>query len=223
MKPRRLTKKQQHFYNHLEKYISSLGYSPTLQELKDALNFTSINSVNQFLKALERHGFISRKPNQQRGIFLTNIDDNNILSIATIPVISSAGCDNLEVFADRCHDEYISVDKSFLEKSREEVVAFRAVGSSMVDAGIENGDYVLTEITENIGSGDLVVANVEGKAVVKRIQFTPNAVILNPESKFGGYIPIIMKDNSKIIGKAIDIIRMSSKEDRITYVPLEEN
>jgi SOS-response transcriptional repressor LexA len=59
-------------------------------------------------------------------------------------------------------------------------------------------------------------------SVVKRIQFTPSAVVLNPESKNEKYHPIIMKDNSRVFGKVLDIIRMSPSEE-ITYEPIEEN
>ena len=197
MKPKKLTQKQQNFYNYLESYIEKYGYSPTILEIKESLNYKSLHSVIQYLEALEKHGLVSRKPNQSRGIFLTEKDFENAPT-TVVPVLSS-----------------------FVKEAREEVVAFKAVGNSMVDAGIESGDYVLAEITDNVGSGDLVVANIGDMAVVKRIEFTPNATVLKPESKNGKYSPIIMKAGSRIFGKVLDIIRMSAKNNEITYVPLE--
>jgi repressor LexA len=194
-----------------------------MSEMKIALKVKYINSISQWLKALEKRGLISRKLNQHRGIYLTNHNGGKNSFTTIIPVLSSVGCDNLQVLADHNYSDFLTVDNSYIAKAHDDVVAFKAVGDSMVDAEIENGDYVLTEVTDDIKSGDLVVANVEDMAVVKRLKFTANAAILNPESKIENYKPIIMKDNSRIFGKVLDIIRMSPKDDEMTYEYIGEN
>lgn len=219
----RLTKNQRDLYNYLESYISRHGHSPTMSEMKAELKVKYINSISQWLKALERRGLISRKLNQHRGIYLTNQNGGKNSFTTIIPVLSSVGCDNLQVLADHNYSDFLTVDNSYVAKAKDEVVAFKAAGNSMDDAGIENGDYVLTEVTDNVQSGDLVVANIGDMAVVKRIKFTANATILNPESKTGKYGSIIMKEGSRIFGKVLDIIRMSPKDNEITYEYIGEN
>lgn len=218
---KKLTKNQQALYDYIKSYITKYGYAPTVAEMKDKLGVNYINSITQWLSSLEKHGLIFRKPNQHRGVYLVEHSDKDF-STTIVPVLSSVGCDNLQILANQNYSDFLTVDSSFIKDARNEVVAFRAVGSSMVDAGIENGDYVLAEKTENIDSGDLVVANIGDMSVVKRIRITPSAVVLNPESKNNKYHPIIMKDNSRVFGKVLDIIRMSSSNE-ITYEPIEEN
>lgn len=218
---KKLTKNQQALYGYIKSYITKYGYAPTVAEMKDELKVNYINSITQWLISLERHGLIFRKSNQHRGVYLTEHCDKDS-STTIVPVLSSVGCDNLQILADQSYSDFLTIDSSFTKDARDEVVAFKAVGNSMVDAGIENGDYVLAEKTENIDSGDLVVANIGDMSVVKRIRFTPDAVVLNPESKNNKYHPIIMKDNSRVFGKVLDIIRMSPS-DEVTYEPIEEN
>ena len=62
-----------------------------------------------------------------------------------------------------------------------------------------------------------VVAILGDMAVVKRVQFTKDAVVLNPESKSGAYQPIVMPDGSKIFGKVLRTISMRKDENEITY------
>jgi len=218
---KKLTKNQQALYDYIKSYITKYGYAPTVTEMKDELRVNYINSITQWLSSLEKHGLIFRKPNQHRGVYLAEHCDKDS-STTIVPVLSSVGCDNLQVLANHSYSDFLTIDISFTKDARDEVVAFKAVGNSMVDAGIENGDYVLAEKTENIDSGDLVVANIGDMSVVKRIRFTSGAVVLNPESKNKKYNPIIMKDNSRVFGKVLDIIRMSPNDD-VTYEPIEEN
>ena len=54
-KIKRLTKNQRRVYDKIKSYIEMAGISPTLEELRQMLSLNSINSVSQYLDALERH------------------------------------------------------------------------------------------------------------------------------------------------------------------------
>jgi SOS-response transcriptional repressor LexA len=91
------------------------------------------------------------------------------------------------------------------------------MGDSMIDAGIETGDLVLTEMTNDIKQKDKVVAIVDGMALIKQINFSANAVILAPMSPDPQYRPIIMKRNFQVFGKVVDVIKNSFGGDELVY------
>lgn len=221
MEVKKLTKKQELFYTYIKDFIKKHGKSPTTVELRDDLGYKSLYSVTQYLKALEDRHLISRQSNTSRGISLIGLDDYDSPTVI-IPVLSSVGCDNVQIIAEHNYTDFVTIDRSFVQNAREDVVAFKAIGDSMIDAGIDSGDYVLTEITDNVSSGDLVVANIGDQAVAKRLQVTENAKILNPESSTGKYEQIIMKESSRIFGKVLEVIKMAPKHNEITYVPIVE-
>jgi DNA polymerase V len=139
----------------------------------------------------------------------------------TLPVLSSAGCDNMSVFAEQIFDEFVTIDRDFLAgRDSEKVVAFNAVGNSMVDAGISTGDLVLVEKTTDICEKDKVAAVVDGMAVIKQISFAENAVILKPMSKDPQYRPIVMKKNFQVFGKVIEVIKGFGGGDELVYESL---
>ena len=70
-------------------------------------------------------------------------------------------------------------------------------------------------MTEN----DLVVAVIDGFAVIKKIEYANNAVILRPVSKDPRHKPIILRRDFRIFGKVIDVIRMPQKGD-LEIVPI---
>ena len=110
--------------------------------------------------------------------------------------------------------------RSFLGKNtKNEVIVIRALGFSMQDAGINDGDLALIELTDEVKTNDIVAAIIDGMAVIKKISFTENAVILNPVSSLGFYKQIVMKHDFKVLGKLLHVIKATSHEE-IEVVPV---
>jgi|SRR3989344_1679283 len=216
-----LTEKQRQFYDALKKSIEENGQSPTIRELRIMLKFSSPRAVTQYLEALERKGLIERERHTARGIRLREVRrEEDAGATVMIPVIASAGCDQVSVLAERRFDDYVCVAKEALEGRRlDNVVSIKAVGDSMDEAGVGDGDYVLVEITHAIYDNDLVVAILDNCAVIKKIEFANNAVILKPVSSDPQYRPIIVNRSFQIFGKVIDVIRTPQKGE-LEVIPL---
>lgn len=205
MRKRTLTPKQQAVLELLKKSIKTDGQSPTLSMIREQLNLGSIRSVTQWLEALERKGYIKRDRFKHRGVSIIENDPMSWAGLVQIPVVS-AGCDTASVYAQDQYEGYLAVDKKIIPEHKE-IVAVKAVGDSMVDAGINNGDHVLVEVTDQVSDGDHVVAVIGDMAVIKSLKQTEGHTILYPESSVGDYAPIVMQDNSKIFGKVLSVIR----------------
>src|SRR3990167_2476890 len=103
-----LTAKQQLFYKTLVKYTTRHGRAPTIAELMVRHKLSSPRSVTQYLESLERKGLILRERYGQRGIKILDPEGKGVETV-TIHVISSAGCDNVNVFAERSFTDFICV------------------------------------------------------------------------------------------------------------------
>ena len=64
----KLTKKQQDVLDYLRQYIAERRSSPLIREVQAGCQIASYKSTIDRLNALERKGFIRRKPSQHRGI-----------------------------------------------------------------------------------------------------------------------------------------------------------
>ena len=215
-----LTPKQKRFYEAIKKYIKKRRKSPTVAELMKVLKLSSPRSVTQYLISLERKGLLTRGRYQRRGIQVVDLGKVQKSDVITVPVIASAGCDNVSVFAQRNFGDYICVSTDLLQgHAKENIISIKAVGDSMEDAGIYEGDYVLVELTQNVLENDLITAIVDGFAVIKKIEYANNAIILKPVSSNPEYKPIITRRDFQIIGKVLDVIRRPQKGD-LEIVPL---
>lgn len=219
-KPLVLTAKQKKFFGTLKAYITKYHKSPTVGELVRLMRFSSPHAVTQHLISLERKGLIRRERYKERGIELRILGNTYESETITVPVIASAGCDTMKVFAEKNYGEYICVSNELIRgKNIKNIVSIKAIGNSMDDAGINEGDYVLVEMTQAVLENDLVVAVIDGFAVIKKIEFANNAVILRPVSTDPHYKPIIMHRDCVIFGKVLDVIRVPQKGD-LEIVPI---
>src|SRR5581483_7635872 len=96
---------------------------PTVAELVRLMKFSSPRAVTQYLESLEKKGLIERRRYEKRGIRLTDWESGKMFSrdgrggtiTLNIPVIASAGCDHMAVFAQRNFGDYICVAQELLQ------------------------------------------------------------------------------------------------------------
>ena len=204
-----LTYKQKRVLENIRLYIGAKGQPPTLEELRKNLGLKSTRTVVQYLESLEQKGYLVRRRNAWRNIELRNVDGG--WGTVSVPVVANVGCDDLSLFAEQQYDEFLEVDKKIVEEPGD-IVAVRAVGESMVDAGIRDGDYILVQFTDRVQNGDKVAAIVGDMVTVKRYEKKNGVVILYPESKDPKYKPIVLHEDFKVAGKVLCVIPAPERE-----------
>ena len=204
-----LTYKQKRVLENIRLYIGAKGQPPTLEELRKNLGLKSTRTVVQYLESLEQKGYLVRRRNAWRNIELRNVDGG--WGTVSVPVVANVGCDDLSLFAEQQYDEFLEVDKKIVEESGD-IVAVRAVGESMLDAGIRDGDYILVQFTDRVQNGDKVAAIVGDMVTVKRYEKKNGVVILYPESKDPKYKPIVLHEDFKVAGKVLCVIPAPERE-----------
>ena len=204
-----LTYKQKRVLENIRLYIGAKGQPPTLEELRKNLGLKSTRTVVQYLESLEQKGYLVRRRNAWRNIELRNVDGG--WGTVSVPVVANVGCDDLSLFAEQQYDEFLEVDKKIVEESGD-IVAVRAVGESMLDAGIRDGDYILVQFTDRVQNGDKVAAIVGDMVTVKRYEKKNGVVILYPESKDPKYKPIVLHEDFKVVGKVLCVIPAPERE-----------
>lgn len=217
-----LRDKEQQVFSIIKAYFTDYGISPTLQQIQSRLGVKSINTITKYLKKLEQKGYIFRKKHARRNIEIVNFNKSGkTVSTVSLPIVASVGCDDLSTLAQENYNDFLEVDTELI-KGKDNPIVVRAVGDSMNDAGINNGDYILIERTEQVNNNDRVVAIVDDMVTVKKLQRTNDATILWPESKDPKYKPIILRNNFKIIGRVICAIPWNNM-DILDVVPIKED
>ena len=87
MSPVTLYKRQRQVLTFISQFIQKNNTSPTLQEIADAMELSSLATVHEHLSALEKKGLIKRYEGVVRGIeVLTDLIDTSMQGIE-LPLI----------------------------------------------------------------------------------------------------------------------------------------
>ena len=186
-----LTKKQKNLLIFINEKLKRTGVSPSYDEMRVSLSLKSKSGIHRLVSALEERGFIKRLPHKARaleviklpenagaqdlynnfspkiikgGLDLNKIDDEEVF----VPVLGkiAAGAP-IEALEDKT--ESLPLSKSFLGSN--EYFALKVEGDSMIDAGINTGDYVIIKKTNIAESGKIVVALIDDhEATLKRMR-----------------------------------------------------
>ena len=200
----KLTKKQHNFLSFLTKYIRENGYPPTIREMVYHLKLSSTNSVKKYLDILERKGYIKRIPNSPRAIEVCVETPENHAKLIPIVGRVRAGAPHLAVEDITGH---LAIDASVARW--DDTFFLRVEGDSMIDAHIQDGDFVLVKSQQTAENGDIVVAIINDEATVKRFFRRGNSIYLEPANST--MKPIIIRENQAhemmIAGKVVTVLR----------------
>src|SRR5438093_1579080 len=174
-----LTDRQRALLDHLASFVAKRGYAPSLQEIAHAFGFSSLQGVKDHLKALERKGYVRRRPGQRRAITLMGQPRpfaNGIPILGRVP----AGTPQLAL---EQYDERLTLDTATLGPGRH--FALQVKGDSMIHAGIHDGDYVLVRQQDTAEPGAIVVALLGDDATVKYLRRRGRQVRLEAAKRWG--------------------------------------
>lgn len=90
----------------------------------------------------------------------------------------------------------ISLD-NVLVKNREATFYAKASGTSMIGAGIDDGDILVIDRSLEPQNNKVAVCCIDGEFTVKRIKITKECVFLMPENK--DFQPIQVTDDNQLI------------------------
>lgn len=197
-----LTEKQRQIFDFLCASLREEGSIPTVREIGRAFGMASTNAVHAHLAALERKGYISRRPGAARGIELA---PDFLAPQRGLPIVGRVAAGR-PIEAVENLDGYLDLDVLYDPADH---YALRVSGDSMVDAGIWDGDFVVVRQQAHVESGAIGVAIIDEETTVKRFRWLDNGGLeLIPANE--KYHPFVVNEHSdfRIGGKVVGMHRV---------------
>jgi repressor LexA len=159
-------------------------------------------TVHKHLSNLEEKGLIRRRWNHSRAIEIP--DDRRRARAVTVPLLGKVAAGRLVEAIE--NSDTFDVPESLVRK-KSQSFALTVTGDSMMDEGILDGDVILVEEKPEPANGDVVVADVDGEATVKRFYREKNgSVRLQPSN--AAYKPIVVeRGDLQIRGSVVGLVR----------------
>ncbi len=71
-----LTRKQHELLIFIDKHLRATGFSPSFEEMKDALKLKSKSGIHRLITALEERGFLKRRAHRARALEVIRLPEN---------------------------------------------------------------------------------------------------------------------------------------------------
>lgn len=215
-----LTTRQREIFTYIQRRIKE-GYPPTIREIGSKFGFSE-KAAHDHLNALEKKKYIGREEGKPRAISILKEADPKLQTskwlegqnanpnlaetprdIIEIPIFGRVAA-GTPLLASQNIEGTLPIPTRMV--NNHECFALRIIGSSMIGAGILEGDFVIVRRQANADPGDIVVALVEDEATVKRFYIDGEEVRLQPENPT--IEPVIFNVNDvMILGKVIGLHR----------------
>lgn len=203
-----LTKRQREIYDYLSDFVSRNGYSPSFEEIGEAMGLSSLATVHKHISNLEEKGLLKRAYNRSRSIDVLSPKGSlkKSMAAATAPLeLPLMG----RIAAGRPIQAVENPETLSLSDftSSKDVYVLEVMGESMQDEHIVEGDYVIVEKAETARNGEIVVAVVNNDdATLKRIYHEGETTRLQPSN--AKMQPIIVPSRSvQVQGRVIGVLR----------------
>ncbi len=211
----KISKRQQSIYDFICAYTKSHGYPPSVREIGTAVGLASPSTVHMHLKTLEDRGYIHRDSKKPRTIEVVEdrtTTDNNGTTLArvsedvnnntiTLPLIGRVAA-GIPILAEQNVEETLTLPTSIVGDASSFIL--RVHGTSMINAGIFDGDYIVVREQHDAHDGEIVVALLDDSATVKTFYREDGRVRLQPEND--AMQPIYIQ-SPIILGRVSAVIR----------------
>ncbi len=211
-----LSPRQREIYTYIVNEIDKKGYPPSVREIGKAVGLKSPASVHNHLKTLEELEFIRRDPSKPRAIEILNksnkeneFADKFEKEMIHVPIVGKVTA-GAPILAEENIEDYFPIPTGFIKVRGKQLFMLEIEGESMINAGINDGDYVIAQQQNTANNGEIVIALIDNRATVKRFYKKSDYVELRPENP--DYDPILVK-NVKLMGKVVGLFRNLEKSN----------
>jgi repressor LexA len=201
---RRATR-QNDVYRYIVEHVRENGFAPPIREICHALGLRSTSTVHYHLTQLAERGLIDWAEGKNRALRLLGAAAPNASAEERsrgLPIVGRIAAGRpIEAISDT--QEFLNLETKF---AGPDVFVLKVKGDSMIEAHIQDGDYVIIKRQETARNGDIVVALLDsGEATLKRLyRERGGGFRLQPANR--SMAPLVV-DKLTIQGKLIGLLR----------------
>ena len=194
--------KKTEYIEHIEQFVDEYkelngGNTPSVREIAAEVGL-AISTISSYLNYMREQGIISYDGHRN---IVTRQSQRDMAEYCRVPVLGAVSC-GVPKYAEENIEEYIKLPMSLV--GRGEFFALRAKGDSMINAGIDDGDFVIVRKQNTAEYNQIVVALVEDDATLKR--FRPENGIYRLHAENPNYDDIIV-ESCIVQGVAVKVLK----------------
>lgn len=178
---KQITDRQKEVFAFIENFTKENNYPPTVREISQHFEI-SLRAVQDHISALQKKGFISTEQKRSRSIRILDDKKQSVpkVFIDKIPILGTIAAGR-PLLCEENLNGYVNLTEPFIRPGKN-YFALRVRGSSMINAGILEGDLAVIEQASSAVDGQIVVAVLDDAITLKRFYKESSRIRLQPEN-----------------------------------------
>ncbi|MGP1474173.1 MAG: transcriptional repressor LexA [Treponema sp.] len=178
---KQITDRQKEVFVFIENFTKENNYPPTVREISQHFEI-SLRAVQDHISALQKKGFISTEQKRSRSIRILDDKKQSVpkVFIDKIPILGTIAAGR-PLLCEENLNGYVNLTEPFIRPGKN-YFALRVRGSSMINAGILEGDLAVIEQASSAVDGQIVVAVLDDAITLKHFYKESSRIRLQPEN-----------------------------------------
>ena len=196
-----LTRKQHELLIFIDGHLRSTGFSPSFEEMKDALNLRSKSGIHRLISALEERGFLRRHHHRARALEVVKLPE--IAAPAPAARAESPAFAPNVIRGDFGNNRLAGVRAATDAAAVQLPLYGRIAAGQPIEALRDGGSHIEVPMAM-LGSGEHYALEVAGDSMIDAgILDTDTVIIRKGETAETGQIVVAMVDDSEVTLKRL--------------------
>jgi len=232
-----LTRKQHELLTFIDGHLKATGFSPSFEEMKEALQLRSKSGIHRLISALEERGFLRRRHHRARALEVVRVPNDAgrevLVPAAPAPfapnvirgdfsgrfpgvrAANEAAAVHLPLYGriaaglpiEALRDQGAQIEVPLALLGNGEHYALEVAGDSMIEAGILDGDTVVIRKGDVAENGQIIVALIDDAEVTLKRLRRRGNSVALEPANQRHEIRIFPADRVKVQGSLVALLR----------------
>jgi repressor LexA len=198
-----LTRKQYELLVYIDRHLKQTGFSPSFEEMKDALHLKSKSGIHRLISALEERGYLARRHHRARALDVLRLPDN-MLAREVAPVEPEAA----QVFAPNVirgdFTQRLPGVRTASDAGAIQLPMYGRIAAGLPIEALRDTDSYIEVPLALLGPGEHYGLEVAGDSMVEAgILDNDTVIILKGDTAENGQIVVALVDDTEVTLKRL--------------------
>lgn len=202
-----LTRKQHELLVFIDKHLRTTGFSPSFEEMKEALNLRSKSGIHRLITALEERGFLKRRAHRARALEVIRLPEN--LAQKRTPAMAQATAAQVELAPNVIRGPFAASNvpappRPANESSAVEIPLYGRIAAGLPIEALRDGNATVEVPPSLLAGGEHYALEVAGDSMIEAGILDGDTVLIRrSETAENGAIVVALVDDAEVTLKRL--------------------
>jgi repressor LexA len=199
-----LTRKQYELLMYIDGHLKQTGFSPSFEEMKDALKLKSKSGIHRLISALEERGFLGRRRHRARALEVLRLPENSAARAAGETAAEDTGQSFSPTVIRGDFTSRIAGVRAANDATAVQLPLYGRIAAGMPIEALRDPTSYVDMPVHMLGNGEHYALEVAGDSMVEAgILDGDTVIILKGETAETGQIVVALVDENEVTLKRL--------------------